>query len=46
LPFHSLGASKYERLGIPFALHGTPPPARDLVARVRGQFAARGLFVA
>jgi pyruvate formate lyase activating enzyme len=46
LPFHSLGASKYEALGIPFPLAGTRAPSREVVRRVRGQFAARGLFVA
>jgi pyruvate formate lyase activating enzyme len=43
LPFHTLGASKYERLGIAFPLHDTPGPSWDQIARVRHQFAAAGL---
>ena len=46
LPFHTLGAAKYDQLGIPFALAGTAAPTRDVVAGVRDQFAARGLLVA
>jgi pyruvate formate lyase activating enzyme len=46
LPFHTLGAPKYEQLGIPFPLADTQPPARELVARVRDQFATQGLFTA
>ncbi|MEY7977549.1 pyruvate formate-lyase-activating protein [Streptomyces pilosus] len=43
LPFHKLGAAKYDALGIPFALRGTPVPDPVLVERVRGQFRRRGL---
>ncbi|MEN8654257.1 pyruvate formate-lyase-activating protein [Streptomyces sp. 21So2-11] len=43
LPFHKLGAAKYDALGIPFPLRDTPVPDAALVARVRGQFRARGL---
>ncbi|MET7401965.1 pyruvate formate-lyase-activating protein [Dactylosporangium sp. NPDC005572] len=43
LPFHRLGAPKYERLGIPFPLRGTPPPDTALVDRVREQFRSAGL---
>jgi pyruvate formate lyase activating enzyme len=43
LPFHRLGAPKYERLGIPFPLADTPPPAPALVAAVRDRFVAAGL---
>jgi len=38
LPFHRLGAPKYERLGLPFALADTPPPTAATVATVRRQF--------
>ncbi|MFJ4557387.1 pyruvate formate-lyase-activating protein [Streptomyces massasporeus] len=44
LPFHKLGAAKYDALGIPFALRDTPAPDKALVERVRGQFRARGLM--
>ena len=44
LPFHKLGAPKYEKLGIPFRLADTPLPSRELVARVRAQFAEHGLL--
>ncbi|MFK4145343.1 pyruvate formate-lyase-activating protein [Streptomyces sp. NPDC004065] len=43
LPFHKLGAAKYEALGIPFPLKDNPVPDAALVERVRGQFRARGL---
>lgn len=45
LPFHRLGVAKYDRLGLPFQLRDTAPPDRDLLDRVRGQFAAAGLTV-
>ncbi|MFD7766127.1 pyruvate formate-lyase-activating protein [Streptomyces sp. NPDC059787] len=43
LPFHKLGAGKYDALGIPFALRDTPVPDTTLVDRVRGQFRGHGL---
>jgi pyruvate formate lyase activating enzyme len=43
LPFHTLGAAKYDRLGIHFPLRDTPGPSYELTARVRQQFAAAGL---
>jgi pyruvate formate lyase activating enzyme len=43
LPFHKLGAAKYEKLGIPFPLADTPTPGPDLVERVVAQFGAAGL---
>jgi pyruvate formate lyase activating enzyme len=43
LPFHKLGAAKYEALGIPFPLRDTEGPAPDLVRRVQEQFRAQGL---
>ncbi|MFE9173957.1 pyruvate formate-lyase-activating protein [Streptomyces kebangsaanensis] len=43
LPFHKLGAHKYDALGIPFPLRNTPVPDAALVDRVRGQFRERGL---
>ncbi|WBB61962.1 pyruvate formate-lyase-activating protein [Streptomyces sp. WMMC500] len=43
LPFHKLGAAKYDALGIPFPLRDTPVPDRGLVRRVRDRFAAHGL---
>ncbi|MGW6545058.1 pyruvate formate-lyase-activating protein [Streptomyces massasporeus] len=44
LPFHKLGAAKYDALGIPFPLRDTPAPDRALVDRVRGRFRERGLI--
>ncbi|MFJ7175720.1 pyruvate formate-lyase-activating protein [Streptomyces massasporeus] len=44
LPFHKLGAAKYDALGIPFPLRDTPLPDRALVDRVRGRFRERGLI--
>ncbi|MFE0920372.1 pyruvate formate-lyase-activating protein [Streptomyces nigra] len=43
LPFHKLGAAKYDALDIPFPLGDTPVPDEALVDRVRGQFRRRGL---
>ncbi|MGW5346034.1 pyruvate formate-lyase-activating protein [Streptomyces sp. HUAS TT3] len=43
LPFHKLGAPKYEALGIPFPLRATPAPGARLVERVKDQFRAKGL---
>lgn len=43
LPFHKLGAAKYEALGLPFPLRDTPGPTRDSVERVREQFREHGL---
>jgi pyruvate formate lyase activating enzyme len=46
LPFHRLGAGKYERLGIRFPLADVAPPGEDLQARVIGQFTDVGLVTA
>ncbi|MFE2319107.1 pyruvate formate-lyase-activating protein [Streptomyces sp. NPDC059441] len=43
LPFHKLGASKYEALGIPFPLRDTPVPEPGSTERVREQFRECGL---
>ncbi|MFF7729070.1 pyruvate formate-lyase-activating protein [Streptomyces sp. NPDC008001] len=43
LPFHKLGAGKYEALGLPFPLRNTRTPDAALVRRVRQQFRAHGL---
>ncbi|HEX6472642.1 MAG TPA: pyruvate formate-lyase-activating protein [Streptosporangiaceae bacterium] len=43
LPFHRLGAAKYERLGIPFRLAGVAPPGPELLARVHARFRAHGV---
>ncbi|MFE1443510.1 pyruvate formate-lyase-activating protein [Streptomyces sp. NPDC058739] len=43
LPFHKLGAAKYDALGLPFPLRDTPPPGPELVQRVREQFRAHGV---
>jgi pyruvate formate lyase activating enzyme len=43
LPFHKLGASKYEQLGLPFPLADTPTPSAELTAVVRETFAGAGI---
>ncbi|MFB7241509.1 pyruvate formate-lyase 1-activating enzyme [Streptomyces populi] len=43
LPFHKMGAPKYEALGIPFPLRDNPVPDPALTERVREQFRSRGL---
>lgn len=45
LPFHQMGTSKWERRGIAYPLAGRATPDEALLARVRAQFAARGLTV-
>jgi pyruvate formate lyase activating enzyme len=45
LPFHKLGARKYDLLGIRFPLRDTPVPDAALVERVRDRFRAHGLRV-
>ncbi|MEV1011787.1 pyruvate formate-lyase-activating protein [Streptomyces sp. NPDC049881] len=43
LPFHRLGAPKYEALGLPLPLRDTPGPDPELVERVLEQFRKRGV---
>ncbi|GAA3882798.1 pyruvate formate-lyase-activating protein [Saccharothrix violaceirubra] len=43
LPFHKMGASKYQAIGLPFPLADTPTPDAALVRRVREQFLSHGL---
>ncbi|GAA1256661.1 pyruvate formate-lyase-activating protein [Sphaerisporangium rubeum] len=43
LPFHRMAAEKYGRLGLTFPLADVRPPGPDLTARVRAQFAVRGV---
>jgi pyruvate formate lyase activating enzyme len=45
LPFHQMGASKWERLGVPYTLAETRAPDAELCERVRSQFRSRGLTV-
>ena len=43
LPFHRLGAAKYQRLGIPFELADVSSPTAASVLEVRERFADHGL---
>ncbi|MBQ0850954.1 pyruvate formate lyase-activating protein [Streptomyces sp. BH-SS-21] len=43
LPFHRLGAAKYEALGLPFPLRDTPGPEPELIRRVQEQFRRNGV---
>lgn len=45
LPFHQMGKDKWEDLGMRYELEDTQPPSRELLERVRGQFAQRGFTV-
>ena len=45
LPFHQMGREKWRALNEPYSLEDTEPPSPELVARVRRQFADRGLTV-
>lgn len=44
LPFHQMGREKWRALNEPYSLEDTEPPSPELVARVRDQFAARGIL--
>jgi pyruvate formate lyase activating enzyme len=46
LPFHKLGAAKYDALGIRFPLGDNPVPTPDLVDAVRARFEAHNLVAA
>lgn len=45
LPFHQMGAYKWEQLGYDYRLQETQPPSPELVARVCQQFRDYGLSV-
>jgi pyruvate formate lyase activating enzyme len=45
LPFHQMGKEKWKDLGEEYPLAETHPPTPELTARVREQFASRGLTV-
>ena len=45
LPFHQMGRAKWEATGEPYMLAETQPPTKELIERVRSQFAAHGLPV-
>lgn len=45
LPFHQMGRFKWQELGLEYRLADTPAPDQALLARVTGQFRARGLPV-
>jgi pyruvate formate lyase activating enzyme len=41
-PFHQMGEFKWKAMGIEYKHHDTPPPSRELVSRVIGQFRNAG----
>lgn len=43
LPFHQMGAYKWQELGLKYQLHGLEPPSPEVVQRVCDQFRAMGL---
>lgn len=45
LPFHQMGAYKWEAMGLEYKLKATDPPDPALIARVKATFAAEGLKV-
>ncbi len=44
LPFHQMGAYKWQELGLTYQLTETPTPTEALVERVKKQFEAKGLM--
>ncbi|MTJ80219.1 MAG: pyruvate formate lyase-activating protein [Telmatospirillum sp.] len=46
LPFHQMGAHKWESLGMDYPLARVPTPTAEQVERARTLFASRGLMVA
>jgi pyruvate formate lyase activating enzyme len=45
LPFHKMGESKWQALGLEYRLAHTPPPSPELLRRVQQQFREHGLLV-
>jgi len=45
LPFHKLGLSKYEHLGIEYALKDTEPPAAERIENAKNIYKSRGIKV-
>ncbi len=45
LPYHDYGKEKWERLGIPYPLDGTPPPTAEAMEQIRQRFLDAGLPV-
>ena len=45
LPFHHLGAGKYDSLGLPYPSRGIKPPGEDVIAHFATLFSQRGLDV-
>jgi len=43
LPFHKMGESKWEAMGLPYTLKETEPPSPDLIAQVKEIFVSHGL---
>jgi pyruvate formate lyase activating enzyme len=46
LPFHQMGAHKWERLGLAYTLHDVAPPTTEQVAAAVARFRVRGLRAA
>lgn len=45
LPFHNMGADKWEKIGLNYELKDTAPPSQESVEHVRSIFRSRGLTV-
>ncbi len=45
LPFHQMGAYKWEQLGLDYTLKDVPPPTEESLRRARALFETRGLKV-
>ncbi len=45
LPFHKMGESKWQKLGMPYTLSDTMPPSPDLIGAIHALFKEQGLSV-
>lgn len=45
LPFHNMGADKWDKIGLDYELQDVTPPSAESVEHVRSIFRSRGLTV-
>lgn len=45
LPYHTLGAYKYQKLGFPYPLEGVKPPSKERIENAKRIFQSKGFLV-